>query len=395
MTKLIKRIEKFNRGRDPELLQLKYQRMRVSPFTFFRGSCHLFYEDWQENEILNNAPLSWICGDLHLQNFGSYEGENRLIYFDINDFDESALAPCSLDILRLLTSIFLAFLNKDREDRLDPETLGNIFLDAYIHALLEGKTRWVDLENSKGLVKDLIEGENRRGRRKFLESRTVLEDDRRKILIKEEKTRAIDDRQKNIIKEYLEKYAERQDNPKFYQFIDAAWRIAGTGSLGLERYVVLVEGDGSPDKNFLIDIKQASKPSLTHYLKFPQPKWKTEAQRVVTLQKRLQAMEIACLNTIEINGSDFIIRELQPSEDRVDLEAASDLNKKLKQLMTSLGQVVAWSLLRSSGRQGSANADELIKFAQHGKWRKGAIDYARDYSKQVEVEWQQFCEAIS
>jgi uncharacterized protein (DUF2252 family) len=155
--------------------------------------------------------------------------------------------------------------------------------------------------------------------------------------------------------------------------------------------VVLVEGEGSPDHNFLLDIKQAQKPSLTNYLKYPQPKWQSEADRVVTLQKRLQAMEIACLDTIEINGTKFIIRELQPSEDKLDLEEVSDRPKKLQQLMISLGQVVAWSLLRSSGRAGSANADELIKFASHGKWRKKAIAYAQDYSNQVKQEWQEFC----
>jgi uncharacterized protein (DUF2252 family) len=391
-TNLLKRIQKFNKNRDAELLKLKYARMRVSPFTFLRGSCHLFYEDWQGSSILNNAPLGWICGDLHLQNFGSYEGEKRLIYFDINDFDEAALAPCSLDIIRLLTSIFLSFSATEDREKLEAQDLCNLFLDAYLNSLVDGKARWVDLQNSTGLVKKVIEGERKRGRKRFLDSRTVLKDDRRQILIRDEKTRPINDEQKSTIATYLEKYAEQQDNPKFYKFIDAAWRIAGTGSLGLERYIVLVEGDGSPDRNFLIDIKQAQKPSLTNYLKFPQPKWMTEAHRVVSLQKRCQAIAIACLNTIDLKGSHYIIRELQPSEDRVDLEQESDRPKKIKQLMTSLGQIVAWSLLRSSGREGSANADELIKFSQSLKWRKKAIEYARDYSKQVQSDWQKFCD---
>jgi uncharacterized protein (DUF2252 family) len=392
-TNLIKRIQKFNKNRDAELLKLKYSRMRISPFTFLRGSCHLFYEDWQGTSLLDNAPLGWICGDLHLQNFGSYEGENRLIYFDINDFDEASLAPCSLDIIRLLTSIFLAFPEIKDSEKLEARDLCNLFLDAYINSLIDGKARWVDRSNSTGLVKKVIEGERKRGRKRFLDSRTIVKDNRRQILIRDEKTIPINEEQKSKIATYLEKYAQQQDNPKFYKFIDAAWRIAGTGSLGLERYIVLVEGDGSVDRNFLIDIKQAQKPALTHYLKFPQPKWTTEAHRVVSLQKRCQAIAIACLNTIEINGSHYIIRELQPSEDRVDLEQECDRPKKIKQLMISLGQIVAWSLLRSSGRQGSANADELIEFARSSKWRKKAIEYAEDYSKQLELDWQKFCRA--
>jgi uncharacterized protein (DUF2252 family) len=391
-TNLLKRIQKFNKNRDFDLLKLKYSRMRVSPFTFLRGSCHLFYEDWQGKSILDNAPLGWICGDLHLQNFGSYEGENRLIYFDINDFDEAILAPCSLDIIRLLTSIFLAFPETKDKEKLEAQDLSNLFLDAYINSLIDGKARWVDRSNSKGLVKKVIEGERKRGRKRFLDSRTVLQDNCRQILIRDEKTRSINDEQRSTIATYLEKYAQQQDNPKFYKFIDAAWRIAGNGSLGLERYIVLVEGDGSVDRNFLLDIKQVQKPSLTPYLKFSQPKWKTEAHRVVSLQKRCQAIAIACLNTIEIKGSHYIIRELQPSEDRVDLEQELDRPKKIEQLMISLGKIVAWSLLRSSGRQGSANADELIKFACSSKWRKKAIEYAEEYSKQVKSDWQNFCD---
>ncbi|MFM6845202.1 MAG: DUF2252 family protein, partial [Dolichospermum sp.] len=98
------RIEKFNNGRNPELLKLKYKKLATDPFSFFRGTCHLFYEDLYENSGMNLAPLTWICGDLHLENFGSYKGNNRLVYFDINDFDEAVIAPCTWEIVRFITS---------------------------------------------------------------------------------------------------------------------------------------------------------------------------------------------------------------------------------------------------------------------------------------------------
>src|ERR1700747_2530702 len=88
------RVKEFNSGRIPEMLKIKYRNMRQNAFVFYRGSCHLFYEDLPAVSHLNNSPLSWLCGDLHLENFGSYKADNRLVYFDINDFDESALAPC-------------------------------------------------------------------------------------------------------------------------------------------------------------------------------------------------------------------------------------------------------------------------------------------------------------
>ena len=102
------RIRRFNAGRDPERLRLKYKAMHKDPFAFLRGTCHLFYEDWPARSPLNDAPLAWICGDLHLENFGTFKGDNGLEYFDLNDFDEAILAPCTWDITRLVTDKIVA-----------------------------------------------------------------------------------------------------------------------------------------------------------------------------------------------------------------------------------------------------------------------------------------------
>jgi uncharacterized protein (DUF2252 family) len=91
--RLIQRIQDFNQNRDPERLALKYQAMRRDAFVFLRGTCHLFYEDFPQETVLNQSPAAWMCGDLHFENFGSYKADNRLIYFDLNDFDEAILAP--------------------------------------------------------------------------------------------------------------------------------------------------------------------------------------------------------------------------------------------------------------------------------------------------------------
>jgi len=388
-SKLIKRIQRFNKGRDPELLQLKYKKMSESAFAFFRGSCHLFYEDWPNDSPLNKAPHSWICGDLHLENFGSYQGDNHLSYFDINDFDESALAPCTFDIVRLLTSIFLAFSKPHPKVSGEPESLCNDFLNAYISALVDGKARWVERETAKGLVKSLLDKQEHLQRKKFLDERTVIEGEQRKILIKEGKTRPVSDEQRKKVKISLEKFASEQRHPNFFKFIDVAWRIVGTGSLGLERFVALVEGKGSPDDNYLLDLKLEQE-SCLHVLDFPQPRWRTQAERIVAVQKRMQAISPALLNVLMIDDSAFVMREYQPTEARVNLDTKPKDMTELAQFMKTLGQAVAWSQLRSSGRQRSAIADELISFAQHSKWRKEAIKYSQKYSQQVEEDWQNF-----
>src|SRR6185312_14746359 len=94
-----------NRGSDPALLLRKYAAMRQTPFSFMRGACQLFYASLPRAETLSGAPPAWLCGDLHVENFGTYKGDNRLTYFDVTDFDEAALGPLTLDLVRFLASI--------------------------------------------------------------------------------------------------------------------------------------------------------------------------------------------------------------------------------------------------------------------------------------------------
>src|SRR5258708_8490882 len=87
-------IRRYNTGREPERLTLKYLAMSQSPFAFFRGTAHVLWEDARAAaSSLPDGPAAWGCGDLHLENFGSYRGANRLAYFDMNDFDDAALGP--------------------------------------------------------------------------------------------------------------------------------------------------------------------------------------------------------------------------------------------------------------------------------------------------------------
>ena len=93
MQNIVLNILNFNAGRDSERLTMKYHNMRRDAFVFLRGTCHLFYARLPSHTLFQRAPLAWCCGDMHLENFGSYKADNRLVYFDINDFDEAALAP--------------------------------------------------------------------------------------------------------------------------------------------------------------------------------------------------------------------------------------------------------------------------------------------------------------
>ena len=77
----------FNKGLPPSGQLDKFKAIQASPFRFYRGTCHLFYDRLASLGMPKDHTETWICGDLHLENFGSYKGDNRLVYFDLNDFD--------------------------------------------------------------------------------------------------------------------------------------------------------------------------------------------------------------------------------------------------------------------------------------------------------------------
>lgn len=392
MVNVVKRIQEYNAGRDPQRLQLKYKNIRNDPFTFLRGTCHLFYERLPYSGLMRSAPLAWICGDLHLENFGSYKGDNRLAYFDMNDFDEAALAPASWELVRFLTSVLIA-ADGSSANPADTRLLCRSFIDAYSNALSLGKPRWIERDTASGMVGDLLSGLRGRLRSIYLDSRSLRKGKQRVLRVAGKKALPVTDKQRAKVTRFMQKFASEQPNPAFYKVLDVARRIAGTGSLGVDRYVILVEGKGSPDGNYLLDLKQALPSSLTPYLKVAQPKWKNDAQRVVTLQRRCQAVSMAFLQPVMLGKTPYVLRGLQPSEDRVVLKQPRHSISEIQQVMTVMGNIVAWAQLRSAGRQGSAIADELIAFGQSKKWKKQLLDAAQSCAVQVRKDWQTYSKA--
>lgn len=392
MAGVVERIRAFNRGRNPDFLNLKYKLMRSSIFAFYRGTCHLFYEDWPQNNSLDNAPLVYVCGDLHLENFGSYKGDNRLVYFDVNDFDEAALAPCSWDLTRCVTSIVLAAdsLGIGQAEKL---VLVKQFLEAYIAALLKGKARMVEGVTAKGLVKDLLVSLETRSRRTFLDERTVLINNARKLRLVDKNLQTVPKAARIKVENIMTEIQEAEGSSTFFKLLDVAYRIAGNSSLGIERYILLVEDESLDNRNYLLDLKSARQSSLLPYLKVPQPHWKSEAERIASIQYRFQGTSPALLKVISSEEQSFVLRELQPTQDKINLALWKGKLSRLEKLMTTLGEVVAWGELRSSGRQGSATADELITFAENAaEWRPLLVEHAYLYGEKVEADYREFCE---
>src|ERR1700760_2513009 len=143
MHDVTKRIIAFNESRLAKMRPLKYRLMMENAFRFFRGTCHLFYEDLAAAEGFPKAPPGWICGDLHLENFGSYRRDNNQVYFDLNDFDEAILAPVTWEVVRLVTSIFVGFESLGIEAR-RAEKMAKLYLKSYAANLATGKPDYVE-----------------------------------------------------------------------------------------------------------------------------------------------------------------------------------------------------------------------------------------------------------
>jgi uncharacterized protein (DUF2252 family) len=384
------RIERFNAGREPERLALKYRAMCKSPFSFFRGTAHLFWEDLGvRRSALPGSPLVWACGDLHLENFGSFQGNNGLSYFDLNDFDEAAIAPSSWELSRLVASVYVAapalnFAGADANE------LVRLFLGAYQKALARGKARWIERDTAIGMVRTLLDRVKRRKRTLLIESRTSWKKGKRQLRIDGQHTLPATDGQRREVTRWLGKFAKSQPDPSFFKVLDVARRVAGVGSLGLDRYVVLVRGDGGRDGNAILDAKQAPSSSLARFDKVRQPAWKSEPDRIVAIQQRMQAIAPALLDAMKIERGGYVLRELQPSKDRLTLKDARGHPRRLSSVIETMGRVTAWAQLRSSGRQGSATVDGLIAFADTSGWQRRLTDYGRSYAAQVERDYKVF-----
>jgi len=261
------------------------------------------------------SPQTWISGDLHLENFGSYKGDNRLVYFDINDFDEAILAPASWELVRLVTSIFIAFqtLKINQKKALH---MASLFLKSYAKTLALGKQNYIEPQTASGIVYDFLSTVSKRKRKRILKKRTIKNKKGLLILKKHPKHFPIEEPLKTELSNHINNWLHFDGNsPYNYQVIDATFRVAGTGSLGLNRYVLLLKSiNNVGEKYLLIDMKEAIQSSLQPYIQIQQPEWPLQAERIRSVQYIMQNRAPALLSTSVFRNKSYLIQEMQPEK---------------------------------------------------------------------------------
>jgi len=391
-TDAVERIVVFNKQWDGRLLSRKFDAMAHDASSFLRASAHLFFERLA-GMALPASPLVFGSGDLHLENFGSYSGENRLTYFDQNDFDEAALMPACVEMVRFLASIMITVRLHEPDD-LDPRRQAKQALDAYAQALADGKPAWIERELARGTVADLMSGLSGRSHRDQLDlftrvgrhgRRKLLRDGRRSFPLPRDREPS-----ETEIKAMLAAIGKERGERGFWKMRDLAFRIAGKGSLGRPRYIALLKGHGDPDGNVLVDIKSAWPSAALVAVPTLQPIFADAAERVVFVQRLAQARSPAFLQASLLSNHPFVLRELQPSEDRLAIEALVERPKRLGLAVETLARIAAWDQLRGCGRRGAAGAEELITFGAEDYWRRDLLEAASECAAEVERDYASF-----
>jgi uncharacterized protein (DUF2252 family) len=334
----------------PHLHEHKAMRMSASPLALLRGSAPLFYELLERHPTVTEGPPGegWLVGDAHLENFGAYrpgalsisETSNsrasERVAFDLNDFDDAIVGPWRYDVLRLLTSLILG----GREMGADgPRTLElcDSLLEAHLQAAFRGRRKAPPPPHAVAALVDKVQ---RRTRLELLDARTrVVGDERRFVRGSRyvELPRKLRAKAERAFAKYIKRLRAADRPPaEALEPIDAAFRVAGTGSLGCLRIALLTRGKGGRDGAWIFDMKEEGTPSAACLVKPPRLE---PADRVIAALEACVARPPRMTGTTRLRGDSLFVRRLAPQEDKLDLTKldSDDLEPLARHLGALLG----------------------------------------------------------
>ncbi|MFK3939097.1 DUF2252 family protein [Alkalihalobacillus sp. NPDC078783] len=277
---LTKRFIKNNRYiQDPTVRNQKFSLIESSPFSFYRGSAHLFFEDAAGDGLVvpsswaNASVDTWITGDFHIENIGFYGNGDRKAIFDFNDFDEVAVAPYYYDLLRFGTSLYL--LNDVAPAlQLDKETMNDTlhtFTTYYHDALEDIVNQQVDVQSFQFTADQLtgfvgnhaadlasLDPFSELGRwTQIVEGTRKLDPSNARLAEVTDEERAELEGDWNTYVEGIDASILDEVGEDYFAIKDIARRTdAGLGSLGTERYYVLIEGaTAGQQDDIILDVK--------------------------------------------------------------------------------------------------------------------------------------------
>jgi uncharacterized protein (DUF2252 family) len=416
----IKLLQRQAKTRVPELVPIRYGRMLVSPFTFYRGAALIMAHD------LAASPRSGLnaqcCGDAHLSNFGLFASPERRLVFDINDFDETLPGPWEWDVKRLAASMLIAaqdngYAVKDG-DRVVLATVQEYREAMARFAAMSNLDVWyahMDTDAMFGELQAQMRAKQiRRTQRALAKARTRdsmsafskltgIVGGRARIvpdppLIVPIEDLAEDRDQADLLEELhalMRSYrATLQHDRRLlleqFELVDFARKVVGVGSVGTRAWIGLMMGRDEREPLFM-QMKEAQ-PSVLEEILGPS-EFENHGERVVVGQRLMQAVSDIFLGWVRIDSGldererDFYGRQLRDWKGSADIELMNPGG------MALYGRLCGWTLARAHARSG----DRIAIAAYLGKgptFDRAILEFAHAYSVQNEHDYKALAAAV-
>lgn len=404
--------------RAPELVPIRYGRMLVSPFAFYRGGAAIMAADL--STLPTGGLRAQLCGDAHLMNFGIFDSPERALVFGLNDFDETLPGPIEWDVMRLAASMEVA--GRDLGfDQIQREHVVAATVRAYREAMAEfAQMRNLDVwyarmsaeelqqrlatladrssakeakkRLEKALRRDHLHAFERHlhvvdGQPKFISNPPVL------VPAEELLTGEARERYVEVIQTFLHQYRaslspERQVLMEGYRFVALARKVVGVGSVGTRAWVVLMQGRDAADP-LLLQLKEAQPSVLAPYAGATE--YQCEGHRVVEGQRLMQAASDHLLGWYDLRAldgehRDYYVRQLWDGKASIEVEHLTDKG------LAVYGEACGWTLARGHARSGDRVAMAAF-LGEDTAFDEAVTAFATSYADTNEADHARLLEA--
>lgn len=386
-------LQRAEQGRVPALLKLKHQLMAQSPFNYFRGAASVMAADLAV--LPSTGIVSQLCGDAHVRNLGAFAAPDGRLVFDINDFDETIRGPFEWDLKRMAASLVLAGRESGHKEAAARDAVEKC-IERY-RAQMRAFTQMPGLEVARfqvhriGSVQPihaaLLKAE-RATPRHTLEQLTEPAHAKpgapRRFKEQQPTLARVTGAQAAKVLAALGPYREmlqpeRQHFLSFYRPVDVAFKVVGTGSVGLRDYCIYFEGNGPNDPLFL-QIKEEAPSAYAPYLPDAHPPHHN-GQRAAEGQRAMQVQSDPFLGWTHMAGRTCLVRQLNDHKGSIDIDDLAGDG------LQAFAEVCGELLARGHARSG----DPLViagYLGSGGGFAEALGKFGSLYADQTEKDWQ-------
>ena len=406
--------------RVPELVPIRYGRMLVSPFTFYRGAALIMASDLAATPTTSLRVQ--LCGDAHLSNFGVFGTPERRMVFDINDFDETLPGPFEWDLKRLAASFEIAARDRGFADaqrtaivRTCAETYrtamagfaaqpnlavfyASLDIDqaiAQYRSTVPAKVaKRADKNVAKARTKDSMQAFNRLTHEVNGEPRIVSDPpliERAAELLPPEAAQQLSEWFHGRLRDYRRTLeTDRRRLLEQYRFVDLARKVVGVGSVGTRAWIALLLGRDNQDPLFL-QFKEAQPSVLEAFA--GRSDYRNAGHRVVAGQRLMQAAGDIFLGWMRVTGVDDLERDYYVRQLR-DWKGSAEIETMVPKGMTIYARLCGWTLARAHARSG----DPIAIAAYLGKgdaFDRAIAAFSAVYADRNEADYALLKEAVA